>query len=401
MTTQFEPLIAPALDPRNERQLTELAIDRIYTKSNYQINDFSPGNPTRALIEGQAFAGAELLFYANKLPEAFLIKFLQLAGIQRRLGAASQAIIQFQLQQALPNAFIVPANFPVYGRFATSQVQFRTNEMLVIPTGQTVGEVAATCTTLGSIGNVEAGALTRVGQPLAFLKSATNPDPASGGIDAETLNQVKLRGFQAIRRRSALVSATDYADLARTYLGPSAPVRVVPGVGDALLPMPSAVHIFGLAEDGGALNPAQIAGLQALLRDRSPLVAANRVFVSSLERVDVVVEAIAQILPTANPLLVARDIYERIGGYLSPASFAGPVVLVSEVEYRARRSAGLEFVRSIRLKIANSTLASTDIPLAHPWQVPNLLGAIVTLTTDTDSYAYALGESFGEDLQAF
>ncbi|HEY9735481.1 MAG TPA: hypothetical protein V6D06_04335, partial [Trichocoleus sp.] len=111
--TKFTPLAAPLLDPRNEAALVEYALDRVFTASGGQLNDFSPSSPARALLEGQAFAGAELLFYLNQLPEAAAIAFLQIAGIQRILGTKAAVTLTVTITQLLGSTFTLPAGYEV------------------------------------------------------------------------------------------------------------------------------------------------------------------------------------------------------------------------------------------------------------------------------------------------
>ncbi|MEH1803214.1 MAG: hypothetical protein V7L13_29440 [Nostoc sp.] len=54
------------LDPRNETDIVEQAKLKVYNASGGQLNDFTENSPIAALIQGQAFAGAELLLHIQK-----------------------------------------------------------------------------------------------------------------------------------------------------------------------------------------------------------------------------------------------------------------------------------------------------------------------------------------------
>ncbi len=85
----YAPLPNVLLDPRNEAELVQAAARRVYESSNATINDFSSGSPIMALLEGQAFAQAELLQFANQFPESVLVEWIgPFLGAQRRTGAA-------------------------------------------------------------------------------------------------------------------------------------------------------------------------------------------------------------------------------------------------------------------------------------------------------------------------
>jgi hypothetical protein len=70
----YAPLPPIELDPRNESELVAAAAQRVYEASGATINDFSSGSPIMALLEGQAFAQAELLSFANSFPESVLVE---------------------------------------------------------------------------------------------------------------------------------------------------------------------------------------------------------------------------------------------------------------------------------------------------------------------------------------
>jgi len=70
---RYAPLPSVSIDPRTEAEIVQQASQRVYEASNQTLNDFSAGNPLSALLEGQAFAQGEFLFWANQLPDSILI----------------------------------------------------------------------------------------------------------------------------------------------------------------------------------------------------------------------------------------------------------------------------------------------------------------------------------------
>ena len=89
---RYSPLPAVSLDPRTEAQLVQQASQRVYEASNHTLNDFSAGNPLAALLEGQAFAQGEFLYWANQLPESVLANWIgPFLGAMRRLGTPATA----------------------------------------------------------------------------------------------------------------------------------------------------------------------------------------------------------------------------------------------------------------------------------------------------------------------
>ncbi|MCC6433720.1 MAG: putative baseplate assembly protein [Acidimicrobiales bacterium] len=96
----------------------------------------------------------------------------------------------------------------------------------------------------GSRGNVGAGTLTALRSAIPFVSHVTNLTPATGGVDAESVDNAKLRGPATVRTGERAVTAADFerlslaadATLARARCLPPSrpgdPVRLllVPGV---------------------------------------------------------------------------------------------------------------------------------------------------------------------------
>lgn len=71
----------------------------------------------------------------------------------------------------------------------------------------------------GNAGNVGPNTLTKLKTSLRYVDSVTNPRAASGGADAETLQQAKLRAPHELKTRDRAVTADDFAFLARQTPG--------------------------------------------------------------------------------------------------------------------------------------------------------------------------------------
>lgn len=392
MVTQLAlaPLQTPVLDPRNDSDLLRRSIARVFASSSGRLNSFSKGDPVRALLEGQVFATAELLYYLNQLPEAYGIEFLKIMGIQRILGTASTANITFTLTKPLSNTFTVPAQFRC---LTTARLEFRTNSTLLIPPGVISGTITATCTTVGSQGNVGAYAIRSFQTPLTYLKSVTNVAPATGGVDAETLDQTKTRAFAAIRRRG-LVTKDDYEQEAIAILGQGAVAHAVGNLGaDGLQVIKGAVHLFCLNKDGGLLSDAQLTTLQASLSAKSHL--GTDTYVSNIGLVDIDVRVIADLVPGTNPSTIAGNIWARLQSYLKPGTLElGKSVLLKELEFQVRL-AGVQTVQSVLVGDHLSYLSATNYILPYSYSAANLKGAVVEIVLTngaTNTYSYGEGD---------
>jgi Baseplate J-like protein len=385
MATKYEPLPNPTLDPRNERDLVELALTRTYERSRRSLNDFSPGSVLRVFAEMMAFTGAEALYYVNKLPFAFVIQFLQIFGIQRRLGSPSIVQLRFTLSRTLTEAYIIPSGTAVLS--SDRKVKFLTNATLVIPIGQTFGTVAATCTTLGTTGNLPPYAVNQLLQSLPHLASVTNFDPATGGSNAETLKETQTRAMLALRRRG-LISRDDYENKVRSILG-SGSVALAKGnlAQDGISHLPGSVHVFALNADGGQPNSTQIAALKAQLLPHIQL--GIELFVSPIDVRPVSVKAIARIVSGSNARAIADRIATQLRNYLKPGNLPpGEALLIDNLRYQMRLSGGVEYVEFLGVGESLSSVFSLNFPLKNFYSVAQVDAIELTLSDGRFSYPY-------------
>jgi predicted phage baseplate assembly protein len=80
----------------------------------------------------------------------------------------------------------------------------------------------------GALGNVNAYTVTSIGRALAYVESATNPLPVTGGADRETIDEAKARAPYTIKSRDRAVTAEDYEMLAIRASTTLARARCVP-----------------------------------------------------------------------------------------------------------------------------------------------------------------------------
>ncbi len=69
----------------------------------------------------------------------------------------------------------------------------------------------------GSAGNIGAGAIAYLVSPMQGVASVRNPLAAAGGVDPETIAQVRLYAPQAFRTQQRAVTEADYAELAQRH----------------------------------------------------------------------------------------------------------------------------------------------------------------------------------------
>ena len=102
------PILPLQLDPRNTPALVRDTQTKIFLESGGQLNDFSAASPLSAIVEGQAYAQSELLYYLNSLPEAFTLQWFRQLGIQRSIGAKAIVEITFTKVEGFSRTIIIP-----------------------------------------------------------------------------------------------------------------------------------------------------------------------------------------------------------------------------------------------------------------------------------------------------
>ena len=292
---RYAPLPSVSLDPRNEAEIVQAASQRVYQASGQTLNDFSAGNPLAALLEGQAFAQGEFLFWANQLPQSILIEWLgPFLGAMRRLGTPAVARLTLTVPPSntvttIPagTAFTTDANLTGGESFT-----FITDAEVSIPPGENVAYVTAASQYVGAIYNSPANSITGTSAINVNGLTATNAQPATGGSDVETYQEVQERFFTLIRRRNP-VSAEDWQDFFTDFYGVGTQTSVQPNrpnqgtynyVTDYLKPN-GQVSFFVLGPDGVELNKAQLERGQNVVNYSVPIENQGHLYPITLSQV--------------------------------------------------------------------------------------------------------------------
>ena len=293
--TRYAPLPSVSIDPRNEAQLVQQASQRVYEASNQTLNDFSSGNPLAALLEGLSFSQGEFLFWANQLPQKILVEWIgPFLGAMRRLGTASTARLTVTIPPSDTDTVL-----PVGTTFSTNQnltggtsISFITSQQEVIPAGQTTAQVTVSSQFVGSQYNCAANTIVVTGAVNVPGLTATNPQPAVGGSDVETFDQVQSRFFSLIRRRNP-VSAEDWRGFFLDFYGDGTYTSVQPNrpnqgtynyLRDYLLPN-GQVSFFVLGPNGQELTQDQLERGQTVVNFSVPVENQAHLYPMTLSQV--------------------------------------------------------------------------------------------------------------------
>jgi predicted phage baseplate assembly protein len=183
----------------------------------------------------------------------------------------------------------------------------------------------------GTVGNVRSGTITELKSPIPYVDRAVNRRPASGGVDAEDLEDAKLRAPHALRTRRRAVTPADFEHLTlQAFAAEVARVRCLQAsLPDANgQPGPGQIYILVIPRvpdhlAAGYVPLAQLAldddlrrRIEAYLDDHRLLTAQLTVRAPDYKRVSVNVEVKAR--AEAQPRRVEQAIAARLEALLNP-----------------------------------------------------------------------------------
>lgn len=236
----------PDLDLRDE----ETVVAEVIASLPAEISDRNRSNPEIKLIEGMgAFYGA-LLYQLNQVPAKLQLHLLQLLGVMPEVATQATVTLEFT---ATTNV-TVPAGTRIKTSTSASAVFFSTDAELVIVGPATSGTVTATAEVAGSAGNVAAGTLRYLHEPIGGVSAVTNAVAASGGQDDEALDALVARAPLAVRALERAINDEDFAYHAARVDGIARAIAFAHN---------GAVTVHVLAED---LNAAPSSILQATVQ---------------------------------------------------------------------------------------------------------------------------------------
>jgi len=212
----------------------------------------------------------------------------------------------------------------------------------------------------GFIGNVSPGSLTVLRASLPFVSRVTNPKAATGGVDAESLDEMKARAAISIRTRDRAVTGRDIEMLIKKASPSIARVRCVdanefghPGTALALV-----VPEVGLGPiDFESLQPgeADLAAIAAYLEPRRILGMTLRI--EPPRYLGVSVAALVKLKPGALGGRVATESMSAISTFLHPTRGGfegtgwpfGRPLLAGDIHALLHRVEGVAYVEAVRL----------------------------------------------------
>ncbi len=199
MANVYGPILPLQLDPRNLVEIVRAIQTRINIESEGALNDFTPASPLAAISEGQAFAQSELLYYLNNLPEAFSLQWFRQLGVQRIVGSRAVVTITFLPIDGYQGSVIIPAGTKLY---SDSGLTYIMTEEVTLSSGYDSVTGVAKSEKWGTIYNIGANSINRIERTFLGLGAVTNLEPATGGRNIESVEEMKTRVFSLLSRRN-------------------------------------------------------------------------------------------------------------------------------------------------------------------------------------------------------
>jgi phage-related baseplate assembly protein len=223
----------------------------------------------------------------------------------------------------------------------------------------------------GIRGNLGAGSLKVLRESIPYVEEVTNPLAARGGADAETLEEAKLRGPQAIKSRYRAVTAEDFEWLALKASGNVGRAKCL-----ASTPREGEVSVVILPQEGNGdgrpmPSPELLNRVRVFLDSRRLITTV--VHVVKPKYVDVSVEISVYLKASSSQVtIVKKQIEERVKRYLDPLRGGpdgkgwpfGRGLHRSDLYHLVNTVDGVDYVEEVRLFREGSTLPLDRVGIA-------------------------------------
>ena len=249
----------------------------------------------------------------------------------RRLGTASTARLALTIP-ASDTLTVIPAGstFTTNANLTGGETfTFVTVDSVEIPAGETRAFASVYSQFVGSVYNVASNTIVTTGAVNVPGLTATNPQPAVGGTDVETYDQVQQRFFTLIRRKNP-VSAEDWQDFFIDFYGEGTLTSVQPNrpnqgtynyLRDYLRPN-GQVSFFVLGPNGTELTQDQLERGQNVVNFSVPVENQGHLYPLTLSQVqyNLTVEVDANGAFGGNPKNSSLNFRDRLYDILQPGN---------------------------------------------------------------------------------
>jgi hypothetical protein len=245
----------------------------------------------------------------------------------------------------------------------TGEIRFGDGIRGMIPPLGTDNIICSQYRTGGGIeGNVAANTITRLKTSLANIDRVTNPEPAVGGMDTETIDEIKTRGPILLKHRDRAVTGEDFEWLMKEAPGDIALCKCIP-IGNYSDKEVTVIIVPDMDDPKPNPSPALIRQVQGYLSRRilatlfSPAAGARRIKVTGPEYIEISVQADVVPKNIEQAGIVQEKVISNLEHFLHPLKGGpdnkgwtfGRAVYISEVMTVIQNTEGVDYVKSLRL----------------------------------------------------
>lgn len=262
-----------SLDPRNEEEILQQAIQFLYERSNGQLTNLNPSNPLIFLLEAQVFSNAEMLWYVNKLPTKLLYYFYRLFNSELN-AVKAVGTVRVTLTSPLSTAYTIN-----HLELTHNGLFYQLKNPLIIPANNLYADGVLEAADFGSKYNAPSFAINQIITPIPYVQSAVNISEVQGGLSDEDADVIDR--FIKRFRDNQIISLDDYEQQIRLIVGNEYLIRVRYDEGVRIL----------IGHPYETINTELIRSIYATLSQRAILTAPIFIHPASYRYVDLVLEA--------------------------------------------------------------------------------------------------------------
>lgn len=225
-------------------------------------------------------------------------------------------------------------------------IQFRAGESVQV---KGTAEVLVSCVTAGAAGNVAASTVTAMPVQIAGISAVTNPEPMTGGYDAESDKSLMERFLNQLQHPATSGNAWHYSEWAHEVAGVGE-VKVFPlghGAGT--------VDVVVLGADGKPASSEVVKQVQDYIDPGSrgdgmgaaPIGA--KCYVSAAAALTVAVSVTIHTLPGSEQSAVTQAVKDSLAAYLAGIAFRQDYVSYAKMAETILGTAGVKDLENLRL----------------------------------------------------
>lgn len=225
----------------------------------------------------------------------------------------------------------------------------------------------------GREGNVDAGSISVLRSSIPFVSKVENIQPAVGGVDAESIDDVKARAALTVRTRNRAVTARDYEQLIAVAAPSLTRIRCIDAtaLGKAGLILILVIPEVPAGRFGfELLEPRQevLEDVHQYLDERRPLGISVRIEpprylgVSAMVRIAVLQGFVKEKVIADADTAIANFLHPNFGGYEGKGWPFGRQLVLGDIHGVLQHVAGIEYVDLVRLVAVDAITGSRGEP---------------------------------------